>query len=125
MKTTIDSIPHADEPQRTVAQWLFETESGEFIAGGYADDENRARNDAAIWIKGKKVTISCDCHWTDDDNQERITPGPCTGTVSAIDFREDATLIDVHLDAGGYFTYERSADGDVLSVEGQTASAVR
>lgn len=90
MKTIIEYIPHADEPKRTVAQWLFETESGDFIAGGYAEDENGARNDAAIWIKGKKVTISCDCHWTDDNNQERITPGPCTGTVSAIDFREDA-----------------------------------
>ena len=43
MKTTIESIPHADELQRTVAQWLFETESGEFIAGGYADDDAGGR----------------------------------------------------------------------------------
>ena len=118
MKTIIQDIPHPEQPGQTIAEWLYETEAGEFIAGGFAGNVSDARNDAAIWIKGKKVTVTCDCHWTDDDNVERITPGPVKGLVSDIEFRQDVTLINVHLDAGGYFIYERSADGDVLIIKG-------
>jgi hypothetical protein len=68
-----------------------------------------------LFTKGQKVTVNCDVHWTDDADQERVTKGPSSGVVIAVDERPDVTIYEIHLDDDqGYFLFEPSADGDVV-----------
>jgi hypothetical protein len=98
MKTSIQTIPHADDPEKSVVHWEYETEEGECIAGGYSDTIHNAQNDARIWLKGRRVVLY----------------GERDGVVVEVDFRSDCVIIHVILDSGDYFVYDREEHGDIL-----------
>lgn len=65
--------------------------------------------------KGQRVRITTDVHWTDDANIERITPAPSTGTITAIDTRQDTTIYEIILDHNaGWFLHDPASDGPVV-----------
>lgn len=70
---------------------------------------------APVFSKGTRVSITTDVHWTDGANIERITPGPSTGTITAVDPRPTTTIYEIILDNdAGYFLYDPKADGPVV-----------
>lgn len=64
----------------------------------------------------QRVTINQDVHWTDDADQERITPGPVNGTITAIDPRPGATIYEIILDNdSGWFLHDPATDGPIVT----------
>lgn len=76
---------------------------------------DRGIKEPAGFTLQQRVTITKDVHWTDDNNQERITLAPCTGTITAIDPRPDVTIYEIILDNdAGWFLHEPTADGPIV-----------
>lgn len=112
MKIQITTLQNPGTP--STFRWAFLTEKDEEIATGTEVILEYAHLAARDWVVGKRVQITCDVHWSDSMSREHVTPGPCFGLVASIDFREAVTILDIRLEGGGDFLYERGADGDIL-----------
>lgn len=72
-------------------------------------------NTPHLFTLQQRVTITKNVHWTDDKDQERITPAPINGTITAIDPRPDVTIYEIILDNdAGWFLHEPTADGPIV-----------